>query len=146
MGELVSVRKAKIMCELPAARTRGVGADAQGCYRRSLLEICRFLRSNNLHLSRPCSVCVPQKWNVESCSFPKSFLKSCCGLQELVSRLTLLSTHELLIRCLLGEHPSGSLSLTPSVADLSPGRPAERFGLIWSIPRAAVTLPGLHSR
>lgn len=126
-------------------RTRGVGPDVQGCCRPSLFEICRFLLSNNLHLPSPFSVSDPKKRNVESCSFPKSFLKSCCRLQELVPCLTLLPIHQVLMRCLLQEHSSGSLSLMPSMARLPPVKPAEYFDLIWSIPLAAVTLPGLHS-
>lgn len=112
----------------------------------SLFEICGFLLSHNLHLSSPFSVSDPWKWDVESCSFPKSLLKSCCRLQELVACLTLLSTHQVQIRCVLQEHPSGSLSLMPCVARLSPVKPAEYFDLTWSIPLAAVTLAGLHSR
>lgn len=117
-------------------RTRGVGPVIQGCYRPCLFEICRFLLSDNLHLPSPFSVSDPQKRDVESCSFPKSFLKSCCRLEELVPCLTLLPIHQVLMRCLLQEHASGSLSLMPSMARLPPVKPAENFDLIWSIPLA----------
>lgn len=47
---------------------------------------------------------------------------------------TPLSTHQVLIRCLLQEHPSRSLSLMPCMPWLSPVEPDELFDLIWSIP------------
>lgn len=122
------------------------GAAVQGCYRQSLLKSV----VSCFPIVYTCLVhflfLIPQRWDVQSCSFPKSFWESCCRSQELVPDLTLLSTHQVLIRCLLQEHPNRSLSLMSSMARLSPVKPAEYFVPIWSIPLAAVTLLGLHSR
>lgn len=65
---VVSMRKAKILCELSASSN---GCDIKGCYRQSLAEIFGVLLPHNLHLSVFCFWC--PKSGIENCSL--EFLK-----------------------------------------------------------------------